>query len=550
MAEGNFRFTYVDSVCRIRVESDSMTLMNNLLDVYTVENPQYFYLTHRGIPNVDETMSVISPTGTFKCGLFLMVYKTALTLVKNDSSRILIDEYTKNAVIRECKPLNGVFNPDYEIVSIDASKPIRNYQKDAVKRLLKFGRGICISPTGSGKSLVIGTLISELHKKSCEISIINGKSRFLIIVPTRQLVDQMYNDLIEYGITDICMWTSDSGKKKDGTFKDNSCSSGFSNIIITNHDWITKELDRRNKNRNKYFPIEEIGCLIADEVHTVSYGSQISKVIERINAPICFGFTGTLPSDKFKQWSIIGIFGSVVYKNEIVAFQNDGYLAKIEIIPIRGIVKELEKRGSSKYLYSMRHRNKLGDVLEDGTIVETDTALKLENQFFEQNCEELYSPLFDKIISMFDFSKRNMIVLFDRLTIGKTIYSMLCRKLQDISSVYYMDGTIDVSDREQIRYSLENTNGNVLVAQSVTASVGLNIKNLNGIAFCFSGKSFVKVIQSIGRVIRLKKDGSDSKLFELYFNTRYSNSHHLEKMKIFKDNYGESVIHEPLEISI
>lgn len=549
MNNGTFKFTYEASIDRIRVESDSMTLMNSLLDVYTVENPQYFYLTHRGVPNVSETMSVISPTGTFKCGLFVMVYKTALELVKNDTSKIVIDDQTKTAIVKKCKPLNGVFDLNHEITNIDETKPIRYYQIDAVKKLLKFGKGICISPTGSGKSLVIGTVISELRQKKKEIHALSKKPYFLIVVPTRQLVDQMYSDLTEYGITDICMWTSDSGKKKDGTFKDNSCPSGFSNIIITNHDWITKKLDRKNMSNN-LFPIDEIGCLIADEVHTVSYGSQIAKIVERINAPLSFGFTGTLPSDKFKQWSIIGIFGNVVYKNEIVTFQNDGYLAKIEIIPLRGVITELEKRGSSKYLYSMRHKNKLGDVLEDGTVVETDTALKLENQFFEQNCEELYSPLFDKMMTMFDFHTRNMIVLFDRLSIGKIIYEMLIKKLHNKASVYYMDGSIDVSEREKIRSELEKTNGNVLVAQSVTASVGLNIKNLNGIAFCFSGKSFVKVIQSIGRVIRLKKDGSNSKLFELYFNTRYSNAHHLEKMKIFIDNYGKSAISPTVEISI
>ena len=113
--------------------------------------------------------------------------------------------------------------------------------------------------------------------------------------------------------------------------------------------------------------------------------------------------------------------------------------------------------------------------------------------------------------------------------------------------IHYIDGSIDVSDRESIRAELEKTNGNVLVAQAVTASTGLNIRNLNGIAFAFAGKSFVRVVQSIGRVIRLKDDGSTSKLFEIYFNTRYSDQHHSEKMEILREQYGTECI-RPVEV--
>ena len=66
--------------------------------------------------------------------------------------------------------------------------------------------------------------------------------------------------------------------------------------------------------------------------------------------------------------------------------------------------------------------------------------------------------------------------------------------------------------------------------------------DLNGIAFAFAGKSFVRVIQSIGRVIRLKDDGSTSQLFEIYFNSRYSDQHHAEKMDILRSQYGADCI--------
>ena len=185
---------------------------------------------------------------------------------------------------------------------------------------------------------------------------------------------------------------------------------------------------------------------------------------------------------------------------------------------------------------------KLGDRLPDGTLIDTSIPFKMEHEFFEKNSEELYSPIFDRISELFDIGNKNMIVLFDRISIGKSIYNLLLDKYSRKSKVHYIDGSIDVADRERIRLELENTNGNVLVAQAVTASVGLNIRNLNGIAFAFAGKSFIRVIQSIGRVIRLKDDGSTSTLFELYFNTRYSDQHHREKMDILRDQYGSDCI--------
>lgn len=538
---GYFKFTYEKDIKRVRVQSDSSELFGELLDVYTVGNPQFFFLQQSGVPNADEYLSVISSTGTFQTGLFVSVYKTALKLVNGDNSKIIIDEDTKKRITEFCKPLDGVFDDGYEIESMDSERPLRYYQRDAIEQLLKYGKGICISPTASGKSLVISTVINELRKNRHLIKTLEERPYFLIVVPTRQLVDQMYKDLKEYGTEDICMWTSNSGKKRDDTFVDNSCSNGFKNIIITNHAWINS----KEHLNNKKFPLKKIGCLIADEVHTISPKTKITKTIKKIDSFLRFGFTGTMPKFIYNRWYIIGLFGLPVFCAEIKQFQDSGFLSKLKIHPIRGVVKELVNNRS--LLYSIKHTKKLGDTLPDGTVIETGTAFKMENAFFDYNCRELYSPIFDKISTMFDFKNRNMIILFDRLSVGKVLFDLLSEKFEGISKIHYTDGSIDVSKREDIRKSLENSNGNILIAQSVTASVGLNIKNLNGIAFAFSGKSYVRVIQSIGRVIRLKKDRSEAQLFEIFFNTRYSDQHHNERMKIFENNYGKEVI-EKIEV--
>jgi superfamily II DNA or RNA helicase len=476
--------------------------------------------------------------------MFMPIYKAALELVGNDKSKIIIDDESKKMISAECKPLDGIFDDNYEIEELD--RPFRYYQIDAVRKLLKYGKGICVSATGSGKSYIIASLINELRNNADKIDELRKRPRFLVIVPTRQLVDQMYKDFTKYGLHGICKWTSNSGKKRDGNFEDNSCKDGFEGVIITNHKWICDHVKRQSKstktdkNPKITFPLKDIGCIIADEVHTVGYKTKILKLVEKINPKIRFGFTGTLPKFVFNRWVIMGSFGIPLYTAEIKKLQDEGFLSKIKIQPVKCVVSEIDK--NRDLLYSVNHRLKLGDRLPDGTIIDTSTAFKMEHEFFEANSEELYSPVFDKIIEMFDVGNKNMIVLFDRLSIGKKIYDMLSEKLHGKSNVHYIDGSIDVADRERIRSSLETTSGNVLVAQAVTASVGLNIRNLNGIAFAFAGKSFVRVIQSIGRVIRLKDDGSTSTLFEIYFNTRYSEQHHREKMDILKAQYGDECI--------
>lgn len=533
----SFTFMYDKSLRRVRVDSDSSSLYGSLLEVYTVQNPSYFFERQKGIDRASEFLSVISPTGTFRPGLFIPIYKTTLGLVGGDKGRISIDEDSRKAIAEICKPLDGVFVDGFEVRQLDRNRPLRYYQTDAIKQLLKYGTGICVSPTGSGKSYIMATLIDELVRSSGRIPNFSSRPRIVVVVPTRQLVDQMYKDFREYGLSDVCRWTSNSGRKRDSTYEDNSCSDGFARIVITNHKWICDHIGAKGCG----FPVKEVGCVLADEVHTVRHQTKILRCIEKMAPRLRFGFTGTLPKNPFDRWVVIGTFGIPVYMAEVKRFQDEGFLSKIEIHPIRGVVKELE--GNRKLLYSINHELKLGDVMPDGTVVDTSLPFRMEHEFFDANCRELYGPMFERISELFDIKGRNMIVLFDRISIGKAIHSLLSERFSPEGvKVHYVDGSIDVSDRENVRDALERGSGNILVAQAITASVGLNIRNLNGIAFAFAGKSFIRVIQSIGRVIRLKDDGSKSKLFELYFNSRYSSQHHAEKMDILKEQYGADCV--------
>ena len=533
-----FTFSYDDELKMARVTSDSAFLFSSLVDVFTVANPSYFYLEKKGISYADDTFSAISPMGSFQIGMFPLVYVSALKIVGNDKSRISISDEDKRKIGEHCFPLKNVVSPEYEISSLNDDYELRWYQREGVTSLITHGRGICVSPTGSGKSLMIATLVNEIRRLG--FPKMGERKHIILIVPTRQLVDQMAADFDSYGLKDYSMFTSNSGSKKSGTFKDNSCSEGFNNLIITNHAWII------DKYKNKGFPLKEIGCTIADEVHTVSRGTKILKVVKKIDSVLRFGFTGTLPSFIFDKWTNFGTFGITVFQTDIQKLQKEEFLSNIEIMPIHCVIRNVD----NKLPFSLsRSRARLNDVLEDGTVVDIGTAYAKELEYNERNCSKMWMPVFERISEDFDFESRNMVVLFDRLNVGKTLYSELKDRFQS-TNVFYIDGNIDVSVREGIRKSLEERSGNILVAQTVTASVGLNIKNLNGIVFAFSGRSYVRIIQSIGRVIRKKNDKSVAKLYEVWYNLKYSTKHHGEKMEILADNYGEESIRDAVSIEI
>lgn len=553
--ESTITFEFEEKLNKIRVSSSSANLYTTLLDVYTVQNPLYVVLRNKGIYGVEETISPITALGLFDIGLFPLVYKTALEIVNKDTSRIIISEKDKVLIQNSVIPLKNIIPSDYTADELCQEKPMRWYQRQAVELMMRSGRCIIEGSTGSGKSLMLANLINELRHNN--FPKMGEKTHILVVVPTRQLVDQMYDDFTSYGLTDICRFTSDSGKKKDGTYKDNSCNDGFSNVIISNHAWICE------KYQLERFPIDKIGCVIADEVHTVTKKSKkigkkaskssshidIVRVIEKIKPILRFGCTGTLPTNDYVRWGIIGTFGISLLRTDIQTLQEEKILSDIEIYPILGHIKEMD---TAKHLPFSLNRNRnvrLGSIMDDGTEIEFGTAFKLETKYFEDNAVRLYTPMLEKINDYYDFKNHNMIILFDRTVVGNHLLD-ICKKLFPYCKVHYFDGSIDISIREKTRSDLEKSVGNILIAQSVTASVGLNIRNLHAITFCFSGKSYIKVVQSIGRVLRKMEGKESAKLFELYFNTRYSTSHHQEKMDIFRDNYGKKSIKKVEKVEI
>ena len=157
-----------------------------------------------------------------------------------------------------------------------------------------------------------------------------------------------------------------------------------------------------------------------------------------------------------------------------------------------------------------------------------------EKDYFNKWYKDLYKPAFEYLMAL----KSNTLMLFDRIEIGTNLYEY-AKALYKDKNVYYIDGSIDVHDREKVREAFEMSDGNLLIAQNAVMSTGVNIKRLTNLVFLTSSKSFSRTIQSIGRTLRLHSSKDKAHLIDLSWNTKYSKKHLDERLRIYKKMYNK-----------
>lgn len=512
---------------KCRLASSNYNFIKCIIQHFTTENPAAFILEQHGY-NISNEISVINALGYFDIGLFPLVYKALKEYYPNEKVNIV----DKDLILNKVFPLKDQIDTS-TVQDVSDTIKMRPYQIEAVKCTLKYGRGLIECPTGSGKSLIIGNIIHNLNVTRCQ----RGKpSTIVIYVPTRQLVDQFYSDLLEYGFTKdtVCKFTSNSGKKREGTFEDNSCSKGFKQVIITNRDFLTQHKE----------DLPNIDVLICDEVHTLSPESKSLEYINKIQTNIKIGFTGTIPTGDYHKWTLIGIFGTILFKESIVNLQQQEYLVPLNITSIE--VFDNYVNSNVNLMFSLNTIKKFNneDLSEDAQ--KFNDAYNEEMAYIDKNAYTLYSKPLEYIINS---DSNNILILFDRIEFGKSIYNEAKQQILN-KNVFYIDGSIPVRDREQIRAEFEKQDGGVLFAQSKTFSTGVNIKNLDCVAFFFLGKGHTKIVQSIGRILRLHKNKEYAKLFDISFNYKYSRKHKKERMDIYDNSYGKSNFDKIIKIHI
>jgi len=273
--------------------------------------------------------------------------------------------------------------------------------------------------------------------------------------------------------------------------------------------------------------------LFADEVHTC-VAESTREFIDSLDTRVKVGCSGTLPRDKYAKWQLAGIFGKTLYKVDITDLQDQGFISSMNITLVKVRSKQIDKNKS--LLFSLNTDVKFNkDAVDAGeSDVMFNDAYIAEKEYFNKWYKDLYKPVFEYLISL----RSNTLMLFDRIDIGTGLFEY-AKELYADKNVFYIDGSVDVHEREKIRSLFEQSEGNLLIAQNAVMSTGVNIKRLTNLVFLTSSKSFVRTIQSIGRTLRLHDTKERANIIDLSWNTKYSQRHLAERLKIYKQMYNK-----------
>jgi superfamily II DNA or RNA helicase len=364
----------------------------------------------------------------------------------------------------------------------------RPYQIEGVHDALRFNRKLLISPTASGKSMMIYSIVRYMVDKGHDV---------LLVVPTTSLVEQMFKDFEDYG------WDAEkychkiySGREK------------YDNRQVTITTW-----QSIYKLEKKFFA--RYGCVIGDEAHLFKSKSLVSIMTKLADAKYRFGFTGTLDGTQTHKWVLEGLFGpayKIIRTDELI---EKGHLAKLDI-----------------KILLIKHDPHKFEAFEDE--VQFIIQHEKRNNFIKNLALDL---------------KGNTLVLYSRVeSHGEVIFNLINNSVTG-RKVFFVHGGVDAEHREEIRAITEKEDNAIIVASYGTFSTGINIKNLHNVVFASPSKSRVRNLQSIGRVLRKGNNKTKATLYDIADDTTYGSrknytlNHLIERVKIYnEENFNYEII--------
>jgi superfamily II DNA or RNA helicase len=366
----------------------------------------------------------------------------------------------------------------------------RDYQLDCVLTSLKFKRGIIRSSTASGKSLIIAYIIYVLKET-------NNINRSLIIVPTISLTAQFYNDLIEYGID----------KDKIGQVHAKSKEWDKEIVIST---W--QSLSRNHDKLHLY------DCVICDEVHSAR-AHDVKKILEKCsNANYRIGFTGTLPTSNLDMWNVKSFLGPVLRDYGAGELAERGYVSKCKVNMIQ---INYHKEYEGEY-------NEIKDAI-------------FNNPFRMKMLEDICLKVDGNILVLVGKVEKEGHIL--------KAYFDKSKRLQG-KEIVFLWGDTKVEVREYWRKECEKRKNIVLIATYGILSVGVNIPSLKYILFASPFKSKIRILQSIGRSLRIHEDKTEGSLiFDIVDNVKFLSDHASKRIRYY-DSEGFAVEESKVQESI
>lgn len=354
---------------------------------------------------------------------------------------------------------------------------IREHQLDVINSYLNNVTGINIAPTGAGKTIITAILS---HK-------VEPYGRSIVIVPTKDLVTQTEEDYINMGL-DVGVFFGD---RKEYLKTHTICTWQSLESLAKKSKEQDLEIDI-----NAFF--EGVVCVIVDEVHKAK-ADVLRKLLSTYlaNAPIRWGLTGTMPEEESDKVGVVACIGPLLGKINTKELQEKGILAKLHID-----VWQLQDLGEAAFTNYQAELKWL-------------TTSQKRLKFLAQEAIKISET-------------GNTLILVDRVQTGEMLQSL-------IPDSIFVSGKMKSADRKAEYKEVQEVDGKVIIATYGVASTGINIVRIFNLVLFEAGKSFVRVIQSIGRGIRVAADKDFVNVYDVCSNCKYSKSHLTKRKKFYKE---------------
>jgi superfamily II DNA or RNA helicase len=471
---------YIDDV-NLRVKCDP-GLAQEISDYFTFFVPGYKFMPAFKNKVWDGKIRLFN---AYTCLLYVGLLSRLAKFCKDRDYNFVVPpsfhptEYSVEQAVEWIKKLNLPF-PPYD------------YQVDAIVQAIKHKRTLLLSPTASGKSLIIYLLMRYFQVPT------------LIIVPTTSLVNQMYGDFEDYGF--------DSEKYVHKIYSGHDKNTDKPVVVTT---WQSVyQLPKKWFDRFK--------LVIGDEAHGFKAKSLTTLMTKLTACPNRVGTTGTLDGTETNKLVLEGLFGPVYQVTTTKELMDRELVAQLDI--------ECLVLDYPEHIRKAFHKAQTNYQAEIDYLI----GLNARNKFIKN----LTLSLDKNTLVMFRFVEKHGKILFD-----------LIRSSTD-RPVYFVSGGTHADDREEIRRILEKEKNAIAICSDGTFSTGVNVKNLHNIIFTSPSKGRIKVLQSIGRGLRISETKSSMTLYDIADDISYKSKenhtlrHFVERVKIYAEQQFRYKIHK------
>jgi superfamily II DNA or RNA helicase len=364
---------------------------------------------------------------------------------------------------------------------------VQEWQARAFVHAVRKKRCLLLSPTASGKSLIIYLLMRFYEDK-----------KKLIVVPTTSLVAQMYHDFGHYGKLEG--WKSENHVHQIMAGREKETDK---NIVVST--W--QSLFRMPKD---YF--DQYDVIVGDECHQFKSKSLIKIMTNLSNAEYRIGTTGTLDDTQTHQLVLEGLFGIVKAVTTTKNLIDNKFLSAFEIKAITLSYPEEIRKEISKGKY------------------QDEVDFLVSNEKRNNFIRNLTTSLKGNTLVLFQYVEKH----------GKPLFNMIQKQIDPSRKIFFIYGGTDVIQRERVRAIVESEKDAIIVASNGVYSTGVNIKNLHNIIFTHPGKSKIRTLQSIGRGLRKSENKISAVLYDIVDDlsykskTNFSIRHFAERFKYYK----------------